>query len=152
MFRDELTRRIGVWLGGVGIVVRPGSIPKTTFLPGIHLERGEIVVDEERLLYPGDLLHEAGHLAVMPLDRRLAVDGFAGEDGGEEMAAIAWSWAAALAMGLDVEVVFHPDGYRGGAEAIVRNFRAGRYFGVPILQWLGMTDAAFPLMKKWMRD
>jgi len=98
-FRNPLTQRIAEFLRGIGVAVRMGAIPDATFLPGIHIEGGGLVVEEARLAYPGDLLHEAGHLAVMTAERRGSIAGFAGEDGGEEMAAIAWSWAAVTKMG-----------------------------------------------------
>ena len=44
-------------------------------------------------------------------------DLLAGEDAGEEMGAIAWSYAAALHIGLDPRVVFHEDGYKGAANS-----------------------------------
>jgi hypothetical protein len=36
---------------------------------------------------------------------------------GEEMAAIAWSYAACVHLGLEPTVVFHSDGYKGGSES-----------------------------------
>ena len=65
MFQNPLTQRIAEFLRSIGLPVRAGAIPDATFLPGIHMERGGLVADEARLCYPGDLLHEAGHLAVM---------------------------------------------------------------------------------------
>lgn len=35
-----------------------------TFLPGLSLGPNCIYIDYDKLLYPGDILHEAGHLAV----------------------------------------------------------------------------------------
>jgi hypothetical protein len=77
------------------------------------------------------------------------------------MAAIAWSYAAALHLGIDPAVVFHDAGYRGGASAILENFTAGRYVGVPLLQWWGMAEGdgdarrrgsqPFPRMQRWLR-
>jgi hypothetical protein len=77
------------------------------------------------------------------------------------MMAIAWSYAAAVHMGLDPAVVFHDDGYQGGGSSIVENFSQGHFFGVPMLQWLGMTVepaqsssrglAPFPHMLQWLR-
>ena len=37
---------------------------KRAILPGLAIEHGAILVDEQRLSHPGDILHEAGHLAV----------------------------------------------------------------------------------------
>jgi hypothetical protein len=152
MFRNPLTRQIAEFLESVGLPVRTGTIPEKTFLPGIHIERGLLVVDEARLSYPGDLLHEAGHLAVMPAERRVSLAGFAGDDGGEEMAAIAWSWAAAMKMSLPPEVVFHEAGYRGGARSLIENFATGHYIGVPLLRWMGLTDGGYPEMLRWVRE
>ena len=53
--------------------------------------------------------------------------------------AIAWSYAAALEIGIPPEIVFHPDGYRGASESMLQNFAEGRYLAVPMLQWVGMT-------------
>ena len=34
--------------------------------------------------------------------------------------AIAWSYAAALEIGIPPEIVFHPDGYRGASESMLQ--------------------------------
>ena len=77
------------------------------------------------------------------------------------MAAIAWSWAAAVEIGLAPAVLFHDEGYRGGARAMIANFSAGRDVGVPMLAWFGMTAergraaesgmAPYPAMTRWLR-
>jgi hypothetical protein len=141
--------RIVEFLREIGLEVRVAEIEGPTVLPGIKVVEGGLVVDLARLKYPGDLLHEAGHLAVMPAARRALANDDTGPDGGEEMAAIAWSYAAALRLGLDARVVFHEAGYRGASESMVQNFAAGRYFGVPMLVWLGMTER-YPEMLRWL--
>ena len=103
----------------IGLACDEGSVPEVCFLPGITLRGGGIVFDPLRMTYPGDLLHEAGHLAVMPPLRRMATDHTAGNDPAEEMMAIAWSYAAALHIGIDPAIVFHEGGYRSGSKAIV---------------------------------
>jgi hypothetical protein len=138
------------------------TLDHPTFLPGVDIVSGKVVIDESKLGYPGDMLHEAGHLAVTPAAERTLLNGTVGNDAGEEMGAIAWSWAALLHLGIPPEVVFHPAGYHGGSGAIIENFTAGRYFGVPMLQWMGMTygpdDAEkhgvkpFPHMIGWLRE
>jgi hypothetical protein len=154
--QDPLAARIVSFLVEIGIAVREEPLSGPTFLPGLTIHRGALVIDESRLLYPGDILHEAGHLAVLTPSARAAADGDVGDDAGMEMAAIAWSYAAALHIGLDPSVVFHADGYRDASETLLENFAAGRYFGVPILQWAGMTAASgarpFPSMQRWLRD
>jgi hypothetical protein len=165
-FRDPVTRRIVEFLRSLGLVIRRGALTGPTFLPGIRIERGELVVDEAALEHPGDLLHEAGHIAVTDPTERSRIDGkirpTPGAEGGEEMAAIAWSYAAAVHIGIDPAVVFHADGYRGGAGSLLENFENGRYIGVPLLQWMAMTadgEAAerlgvepYPHMLRWLRE
>ncbi len=162
MFNNSTTQRIVDFIRGIGIEVRSATIAEPTFLPGILMDRGGLVVDEEKLLYPGDLLHEAGHIAVAPPERREDQFNTAGEDQAEEIMAIAWSWAALLHLELDPAIVFHEGGYKGGGDAFIENFQAGRYVGVPMLQWVGMTYddkqaplhgiEPFPHMVRWIRE
>ncbi len=161
-FKDPTTSAIAAFLRGIGIEVRRGAIPDPTFLPGILIEAGVLIVDEAKLAHSGDLLHEAGHVAVTEPERRKDLNGNLDEGGGAEMAAIAWSWAALLHLDLDPRVVFHEDGYQGGSEAIISAFSQGRYFGVPLLQLWGMTFeepraaavgvAPYPYMIEWLRE
>ena len=150
---DLDAERICGFLERIGLPVRFGEIAGKTFVPGVRIAAGGLMVDRDGQLYPGDLLHEAGHLAVMTPDARAACDGDAGPDGGAEMAAIGWSYAAALEIGLDPRVVFHEEGYRGAGDSLVENFEAGLYLGVPLLEWYGMTGngVAYPAMRRWLR-
>lgn len=149
--------RILSFLAEVGITVRERPLVEATFLPGILIERGALVFDRNQAA-PGDLLHEAGHLAVMLPAERPSASGDLGTGPGEEMAAIAWSYAASRHLGLPLDVVFHPQGYHGGSQSLIENFSEGRYVGVPLLQWFGMTrerggddSAVFPRMQCWLR-
>jgi len=159
MFANLLTERLADFVRGIGIDVRVAQLTEPTFLPGIDVKDGVILVDEERLAYPGDLLHEAGHVAVTDPAMRNAPK--LSPSDGDEMATIAWSFAAARHLDLDPAIVFHPNGYRGGSQAYVENFSAGRTFGQPLLQYYGMTFesrhaaengvAPFPHMLRWLR-
>lgn len=161
-FRDPVVVRMVTFLRSIGLDVEAGELDHDGIVPGIVIDGGVMVVDEQRLRFPGDLLHEGGHLAVTAPDRRRDVDGDAGAGGGAEMAAIAWSYAAALHLGIDPEVVLHDGGYRGGAATILENFDAGRFFGVPLLQWWGLAASdddvrqsgfqPFPAMRRWVRS
>ena len=143
----------------MGVEVRAVALTEPTFLPGLDIGHGAILLDETRLTYPGDLLHEAGHIAVAdPAERKQEK---LSPNLGDEIATIAWSYAAALHLEIDPTIVFHAGGYRGASAAYIENFNAKRYVGVPLLQLYGMTveprfAAArrvdpFPHMLRWMR-
>jgi hypothetical protein len=143
-----------------------GSPGEESFLPGLIIENGALLIDTAKLKYPGDVLHEAGHLAVVPAAERATLNGAAIAERPnretEEMMAIAWSYAACLHLQIDPHFVFHNEGYLKGGNSIVENFNNGLYFGVPMLQWIGLTtekkkgqlqDGPFyPEMSKWVRD
>ena len=82
------TERIVAFLGTNGIVVERRDLPHATFLPDLDVVRGQLRVNPQRLAWPGDLLHEAGHIAVSdPANRGTAAA--VSTDPAEEMAAIA---------------------------------------------------------------
>jgi hypothetical protein len=157
-----LTEEILRFLREIGIAVRLEGVAEPTFLPGISIDSGALKVDLARLKYPGDLLHEAGHLALMEPAQRAAARGDAGDDPGYEMGAIAWSYAAAVHLGIDPRVVFHEDGYRRGSRAILDALTSGACIGTPMLHWLGLAldepDARarglkpYPYMLRWLRE
>jgi hypothetical protein len=137
----------------IGIATRATTITGETFVPGIRMERGSILYDPSRMTYPGDLLHEAAHIAFATPSQRPSMSDSAGTDAGEEMAAIAWSYAAAIHLNIDPAIVFHNGGYKGSSRALIENFGQRRYIGVPLLQWAEMTTyETFPAMTKWLRD
>jgi len=160
-FTNPLTEQLAAFLRGIGLEIEHRELDDATFLPGLALENGRIIIDEAKMLYPGDILHEAGHLAVTPAAERHLCGGNLAVGGGEEMAAIGWSYAAALHIGINPAVVFHPHGYKQGSDSLLENFRAGLYLAVPLLQWMGLTYdsvkalehgcSPYPHMVRWLR-
>ncbi len=165
-FADPRTAAIAEFLRKIGIDVEACELPAGTFLPGVALERGRLLVDEARLAYPGDLLHEGGHAAVAPAAARPELSGSAEVPGIDmdqlEVAVVPWSYAAALAIGIPPAEVFHAGGYRGRSEGILATFAAGVYPGVHLLEAAGMTATGpraealgvppYPHMIRWLRD
>lgn len=152
-----LTDQLLAFVREVGLPVREEPLSGDTFLPGLLLDHGQLVVDRARLLYPGDILHEAGHLAVTAAAERPLTGGHVTEHDpgkeGEEMAVHCWSYAACVALRIPAEVVFHPAGYRGAAAWLVDNFTQGSYIGLPLLVWMGLsTTEDFPRMQRWLRE
>lgn len=156
--RADVLDRIFGFLREIGLEVHLGPVPSTSFLPGIQVVRNGLRVDIDALKYPGDLLHEAGHLAVMTPARRNEEFPHS-SDAAEEMAAMAWSYAAAMHIGIAPEIVFHEQGYRGQAASLLDGYRRGTFNGQPILWWLGLTTpelpgspSIYPKMLRWIRE
>jgi hypothetical protein len=147
-------------LGGViafirslGIAVAEREIHRPTLVPGIDIEQGGLIVDPPRLCQPADLLHEAAHIALTPAARRASLDGTISSTPTEEISAIAWTWAAAQHLGVDPEKVFHEEVISGNGPTLLDNFSAGRYVGVPMLQFWGLTQQRdYPRMNRWVRE
>lgn len=165
-FSGELTRKITDFLREIGIAIESTRIDKETFLPGILVENGRLLIDETKLKYPGDLLHEAGHLALAPPELRLTLTGEVKFPGvvmePVEVQAIAWSYAAVLHLGIDPAIVFHDGGYRGYSQKLLFSFSVGVYIGASGLEQAGLTwtpkQAAekgvppYPHMVRWVKD
>ncbi len=144
------------FLADIGITVREAPIDKPSFLPGILIEGDVLTIDRTQLLYPGDVLHEAGHIAVTVAAERHALQANVTENHpekeGEEMAVLLWTYAVCQKLGIPEEVVFHPDGYKGSSDWLLSSFRSGSYIGLPLLVWMGMTTTeGFPQMTRWLR-
>jgi len=165
MMDTQVTERITHFLSQIGIETEYRAIAEETFLPGIRIEAGKLIIDVEQLRYPGDLLHEAGHIAVIPAEDRPKMFGNIEPDKPAEsleLGAVLWSYAALHFLNLDPAVVFHEAGYKGQSDWLIEQFESGTYIGLPLLQWMGMAYDAlnaeklsvkpFPFMVKWMRD
>jgi len=153
------------FLENIGIRVVETTLEGDCFLPGLRLEKETILMDPERMKYPGDLLHEAGHIAVTPEEQRQLI-GTPEMDAewptpGDEIAAILWSYAALKHIGIAPEIVFHPNGYKNASDWCVNQFESGSYVGLPLLEWMGLCHGEekakeagtepFPNMIKWLR-
>lgn len=159
MFTDPLVLKLATFVRSIGIEVQSSVIDWKTQFPGLDVRAGAVLVDESRLLHPGNILHEAGHIAVHDPARRS--DPKFSPRQGEELSALAWSYAAVVHLGLSAEVVFYPGSFTGWANSLIENFAEGRYVGVPLLQLYGMTVdprlasdrgvEPYPHMIRWLR-
>ena len=142
------------------------KITVETYVPGILIKSGGLVIDNELLKFPGDILHEAGSIALCPADVRPTLNTPIAaqldfDAATHSFMTLAWTYAAALDADTPLEVVFHKDGYHGQGESIANSFQSGQYIGLPMLQYLGMAyDAhnasqhntnSFPAMVQWLR-
>jgi hypothetical protein len=166
MHHAEHYRAIVDFIADIGLTISEETLPVDTFLPGVALRDGGLVVDPAALVWPGDLLHEAGHLAVLPAAiRGRANDDLADEAGVDhagELEAMAWAWAAVVELGLPPEVLIHEGGYNGKSRDLLQMYTFGVYPGLQGLCATGMTAAPgfapeplpvrYPQMLRWLRD
>lgn len=163
---------------GIPVILSPGA---DGFLPGIRILGGSILVTAADDGLAGDLLHEAGHVAVVPaLFRPLIDDDVSGlepafgeyieahPDGfsypedpvcrgiiqsGEQEAA-AWSYAAAVAAGIDPWLPFSK-GFNDEGRDVLERMRIRQHYGINGLAAGGMTRLrgadAFPSMIRWLQ-
>lgn len=159
--KDLYLENILTFLNDIGIPTEVKPLPDDTRMPGVRLEYGGLAIDPDKLCYVGDLLHEAGHIACMAPSLRKEAYADAGDDMGEEIAAQAWSYAAALAAEVPPEIVFHKEGYFGSSDALLRHYQGGGVNGAPLLQWYDLTTSPmheekgpdyFPAMRSWIRS
>lgn len=150
----------------IGFEVVSAQLGDECFLPGIVVENGRLLVDETKLIYPGDILHEAGHLALAPSEIRQTLTGeviIPNENmDAIEMQVTAWAYAAIINLGLAPQILFHQGGYKGKSESLIFTFSMGIYPGAFGLENLGLTAcgenakklevAPYPNMLKWLRD
>ena len=150
------TKIIIDFLTSIHINVIEKELTNNTFLPGLSLLGNTILMDSNKLKYPGDLLHEAGHIATTEEHKRQLI-GTSKMDttwptDGDEIATIIWSYAACRHLKLDLEVVFHPNGYKNDANWLITQFSNKNYIGLPLLEWMNLCNKDdFPEMIKWLR-
>ncbi len=131
------------------------------FLPHVRVKGGGLQVDVAQC-YPGDVLHEAGHVALIPAQfRPLAEGGLeavneamaeflkAHPDGllswpenpvcravmqVSECEATAWQYAAAVEVGLPMTWLFPPGSYENEGDTELLRLRHNRHMGINGLQ------------------
>jgi hypothetical protein len=160
-----LVDAIAAFLSSIGLPPAEMPLPRASSLPGVAIDAGRLLYTRTGLVWPGDLLHEAGHIAVTPgslrpaLRDRLDAEALAPHAG--EVEATAWAYAATVALGLEPTVLFHAGGYRGASQRLAFTYANGVYPGAAGLEAAGMTLCgeaarvrgvpAYPHMIRWLR-
>lgn len=155
-YDEEMLANIIQFLDGIGIDVEEKELHDNCILPGLDIKGTTILYDKTRLKHSGDLLHEAGHIAVTPSDQRPLI----GSDkmdpswpsDADEIVTILWSFAALHEMKISPDVVFHAEGYKNESDWIIDQFESKNHIGLPLLEWMELCEVdLFPVMKKWLR-
>lgn len=157
---EAVARRCLAFLEKVGIETGLIGGREAQLLDGLAIYEGTLLIDPETPVWPSDLLHEGGHIAVADPALRPTL-GPLGPDPTDEMMAIAWSFAAARQCDVTLEQLFHRGGYRDDSAKLRTAFATGQYIGAPMLGYYGMTAdlhtamaqgiESFPGMSRWLR-
>ena len=145
----------------IGIPVHETKITRSTRVPGVDIVAGCVHIDSTELRGLGDFLHEVAHVALTPSADRHELDEWIAGTAAQEMSALAWTWALGQHLGFAPEDVFHDAVISGNGPTLRENFSAGRYIGVPMLQYWRLTNVnsgageaavTYPGMARWTRD
>lgn len=149
------------------------------FLDGIRIEKGRILYSPDAP--PSNLLHEAGHLAIMPTAfRHLAEDRLSqvfaamgdalqrrmDETGNpddpliraimqcSDMEATAWAWAFGVRVGLPHDIIILDGEYGGDGAGVRMQVSHNMYMGINGLRAAGMVQSVrtYPHLTKWLQD
>ena len=158
---EDAAARCLAFLDDVGIEVDwIGEGDEPQLLDGLAILGGRLLVDPDTPIWPSDLLHEGGHIAVAAPEDRPTL-GPLEPDPTDEMMAIAWSFAASRHVGMPLKHLFHTGGYREDSIKLRNSFTTGHYIGAPMLGYYGMCAdlqtalkeglPSFPNMIRWLR-
>ena len=172
---DTLDRTVS-WLRGIGLDVQVvDGMERATFISHVDVQDGVLVIDRE--CPPSNLLHEAGHLAIMPAQFRPLASGdleevtramleLCGELQPDEPLyraiiqtsdpeATAWAWAAGLAIGLEPKVIILDDEYDGDGADVRGAVSVHCHPGIHGLAHAGFCrvrgEPRYPTLKMWLQ-
>lgn len=141
--------------------------PESTFIPYVLIHEGGIKVCVDKV-FPGELLHESGHLAILPPQFRKLANGSlsaafsAASDYLEEnpsglmsypedavaraciqcgeAEAQAWQYAAAKEFGMPNEWMFSDESLKSGADDVLFRLENNQHFGINGMRAAGWTE------------
>lgn len=170
---DSEVKRCVAFLESIGLSVRIiEKVPEDSFLTTVYIDCGTLCITAQASV--SDLLHEAGHVALIPSKYRLRAKGDLYEaltDMWDEVfdtepedspiwraamqcgdtEATAWAWAAGTHLGYKHEDIINTEQYDGDGDEIRFMLNAKQYFGIHGLMASGMTTkATYPTLTKWL--
>lgn len=153
---------VASFLNDIGLEARMvDQLGAPSFLKDVCIDHGTLQFTENALV--GDLLHDAGHLAVIPARFRIQMHGnlyksfreilknldhMDPEDpeavallNGDDLAATAWGWACGRHLDIDPQVIITPESFGHEGDHIRRMLSMNSYFGIQALQATGFCLA-----------
>jgi len=160
------------FLRTIGITIHEvEKLPETGFLESILLKDGEMYILPEAKI--SSILHEAGHLAIIPAQFRHFASGdlrglqqmFDALDNEPldsplmraalqcgDTEATAWAYAVGVHLGIPEKLIIQDDEYSGTGNEIRAVVAIGHYLGVHGLQHAGMCNKRdWPRLIRWVQ-
>jgi hypothetical protein len=157
----EERERLIAFLSEIGIDVIVGSDTNGGFLDTCKIEKGHLIASPNTPI--SDILHEAGHLAILPEIYRTKVTGDSdevireihksiflahGEDhpfpraivNSSDQAATAWAWAAGRHLGIAPEKIIQDSDYDNSGHDMRIMLSTGMYAGIHSLAHAGFCQ------------
>lgn len=155
----ECAERVLGFLERIGIEVQRVDTLQGGFVPGIKIVAG--CLQASPVATVSDLLHEAGHIAIVPAAYRSMIEADADESTGRivdkaqlstldlqdpllirllqigDAEATAWAWAAGKYLDIPETLIIRDSDYDGGGAVQRQMLSMGRHFGVHGLQAAG---------------
>lgn len=160
---------------GIGTIIHTDKITGN-FFPKVKIINGWLTYNPDAI--PSDILHEAGHIALVPFKYRSMCQAdmgasikaiwdkanLEGEIGADtyifraliqcsDPEATAWAWAAGNLLGIPEDQIIRDHDYNGEGKEIRQMLSGNCYMGINGLRAAGMIDSVrdFPKMKRWIQ-
>lgn len=163
-------KRVIDFIEGIGIKVIITDNLNNPFIDDVQIVNGDIHIKQTTQV--SNILHEAGHLAIIPANLRNLANGDLDECFESifkltshldpehpiqraliqcsDTEATAWAWALGKNLGIPEELIIRDEDYEGEGGSIRLMLKSKCYFGINGLAASGMTSINdFPKMKVW---
>lgn len=171
---NRFLREVASFLELIGLETEEVAAVPGSFVPCVEIQCGRLRFTPDAL--PSDLLHEAGHVAIMPANFRRMLTGDLDDVVGQvfedlirrglepdhpmtrallqcsDTEATAWAWAAGRHLGLPDDQIITDQDYDGSGAEVRACLKMRCYFGINGLQAAGMCAARhYPSMTRWVQ-
>lgn len=162
--------KVITFIQSIGIKVIKVDVIQHTFIDGVKIVNGCIHITENTKV--SNLLHEAGHLAIIPANLRHLADGDLDDAFKKifeitsklphdhpiqrvliqcsDVEATAWAWSVGCHLGIPHSEIIDEEDYEGEGGNIRFMLSCGKYFGINGLAASGMTTTrTYPRLEYW---
>lgn len=171
----DLVARVLGFLKGIGIPCRYGNVGRS-FINNVFIKDGGLVINSKSVV--ADILHEAGHIAIIPSNLRhhakgdlealelevskaldaITYDQWANDDPAakallqlSDTEATAWAWAAGKHLDIPEPLIIEDEHYDGNGASMRIMLGVGQYLGINGMVASRMLSkiSDYPILQRW---